>query len=142
MQKISNYKSSDNLQMELVLPDSLYYLFALFKSGRSREAEIQLRQILEKNKRRSDAWYLLGLFQIDLGKIDEAIATFSKSVSIENKNLFACFNLGFSYFQKKNFKLAMKWMQHVVQLNPHFVKGWINLGASQAELGLLDESLI
>ena len=73
-------------------------------------------------------------------KFDEAIAEYKRSLEI-NVTADAFFGIGSILAEQGNFELAIKYLQNVIQLDPSFVEGYVNLGLAYQAQGNSDEAI-
>jgi len=113
----------------------------LHSEGKFAEAEVKISKALSllENKD-SDALFTLGVILSDLGRDDESIAAYTKSVALNAEDAELCFNLGVKYQAKGMVKEEMEMYTKATTADPKFGKAWINFGISLAEIGNTDDA--
>ncbi len=75
-------------------------------------AEAYFDKALRMNPNNAGTYLLKGLHQQKLGKLDDAIASYKKSLEIDPDSVNAHYNLGLAYIVQKQFVLANEHAQH------------------------------
>ena len=75
--------------------------------GKKKEAYIILREKIN-NKNDFRLYFLQGCLEMDLNKLEYAIESFKKVLSLNPNHKDAAFNIGFLYYNNRNFVLAEK----------------------------------
>ncbi len=84
-----------------------------------REASAnQLQIVVDRDDSFAPAYYLIGLGHATANRLDEALVAWQKAVIYEPKNVDLQASLGFAYYQKENWKLAIKHYMAAHQLVP------------------------
>lgn len=71
-----------------------------------------------------------GIIQAALGKPNEAVSDFSRSIELNASNIDALYNRGNIYFQQKNYTAANKDFEKSLEINSNFGKAYYALGLS------------
>lgn len=102
-------------------------------------AEKYVRQALELlEEKDSDALFTLGIVLSELGRDDESMEAYSKSLSINAEDAELCYNLGVKYGAKQDYAKERLMYEKAVQIEPTFSDALVNWGSSLAESGDLD----
>lgn len=99
--------------------------------NRIEEAKLEFKKILEKDSTFAEAYYNLGVCEIDSYRdsldmktkdsiVNNAINYFKLAVDLNPNYVKALYNLGYSYEFKKNKKEALKYYKRAVNLAPDF----------------------
>lgn len=106
------------LQEEL-LP---YYLLADIENerGNHEEAIRLLTEAADRGPTVAQAQYNLGMTLQDAGKTDDAIAAYKKAVALDPKNIDAHYGLAAVLSEKGLLREALKELQIVADMNPHY----------------------
>lgn len=91
----------------------------LLEQGRFKDAEKQIRQVLEQDPNNHHALALLARCYMNDGKYDKGIEIINKAISIEPNESFYFYLLGFAYYQKDNFFVSKEHLAKAIQLNPY-----------------------
>jgi protein O-mannosyl-transferase len=122
---IKEYENS--LELNPLNPSVHYELGDLYvKTGRNDKAAKAYEKAIEINPEYLEAYNNLAAVYADAGKVDEAIALWNKAVGINPRFLTAHFNLAVFYFQNKQYALAVKHCDAVVnsggKVDPGFLE--------------------
>ena len=84
-----------------------------------REASAkQLQIVVDRDQSFAPAYYLIGLGHATANRLDEALVAWQKAVKYEPKNVDLQASLGFVYYRKENWPLAIKHYMAAHQLVP------------------------
>ena len=70
---------------------------------------------------RSDGYAMLGFCQHELGETDAAILSFKKAADAVPPFLWFNYDLGYAYFQKKDYEHAVQYLNRAVVSNPELI---------------------
>lgn len=103
------------------------------------QAEVKIRKVLELlEEQDSDALFTLGLLLSELGKDDESIAAYQKSVKLNAEDAELCYNLGIKFGEKGDVREEMEMYSKATSIDPTMGGAWINWGTCLAEKGDFD----
>jgi tetratricopeptide (TPR) repeat protein len=91
----------------------------LLEQGRYKDAEKQVRQVLEQDPNNDHALAILARCYMNEGQHDKGIEIVNKAISIEPNESFYFYLLGFAYYQKDMFLPAKEHLAKAIQLNPY-----------------------
>lgn len=91
----------------------------LLEQGRYKDAEKQVKQILEQDPNNDYALAILARCYMNDGQHDKGIEIINKAISIEPNESFYFYLLGFGYYQKDMFLPAKEHLAKAIQLNPY-----------------------
>ena len=91
----------------------------LLEQGRNKDAEKQIKQVLEQEPNNDHALSILARCYLNNDEIDKGIEIINKAISIEPNESFYFYLLGFGYFQKDMFLPAKDNLAKAIQLNPY-----------------------
>jgi len=100
-----------------------------YQAGRTAQAELLARQIIQAFPNHTDAWHLLGVIALQDGNIELAIADFRKATSNNNKNPILYSNLGLALHEKGCLAEAEANYRKAIALNPLYADAHYNLHA-------------
>jgi len=89
----------------------------------------------------SFAHYNLGIDLFDQGKIDEAISSYKRTLTINPRHEKAYFSLGYSYLKKGMLDESIPEFKRALTLNPNYAEAHYALGSVYDTKGLSDEAL-
>jgi tetratricopeptide (TPR) repeat protein len=98
----------------------------------------KLERALELLPEDSDAWYSLGVILSDQGRKEEAIAAYTKSVSINADDHELCYNLAVLLGDRGDAEQEIVMLNKALAAKPDFGRAWANLGVAHASGGDLD----
>lgn len=95
-----------------------------------------LQKAVEMNPNHYGAYNLMGRSYDRQGELDNAIASYKKSVEINDskENYRPHFNMGVTYYNKKEYDLAKEEFAHTVARNPSHAVSMLYLGMTHFEL--------
>jgi len=88
----------------------------------------------------SDALFTLGLILSELGKDEESIATYKKSVELNAEDAELCYNLGIKLGEKGDRQGELVMYKKATDIDPQMGGAWVNMGSSLAEAGNLQDA--
>ncbi|HXR04682.1 MAG TPA: tetratricopeptide repeat protein [Verrucomicrobiae bacterium] len=118
------------------------YANALVRAGRSDEAIVQFRKLLELCPDFADARHELAVILLQKGQVDEAIAQFQQIQEQYPDNATAYFDLGNACLQKGQVDEAMAYYQRALKIKPDDASACNNLGMAFLAKGMVDESVV
>jgi tetratricopeptide (TPR) repeat protein len=98
--------------------------------------------VLAKNP---DGWaghYNLGVYLLQRGRLNEAIADLEKAAELNPNDAVVHTNLGRAFGQLGRSDDAIRESQKAVEINPHYAEAYNNLGNVLAQKGLTDEAIL
>jgi tetratricopeptide (TPR) repeat protein len=90
------------------------------------EAINEFDSAIIKNFTSVDAYIEKGILLLEIGKVNESIATMTKAIALDKKNADILFWLGKAHKQKKEYEQALVYFSETLKLDPN------NLAAEQA----------
>lgn len=91
----------------------------LLEQGRYKDAEKQVRQVLEQDPNNDHALAILARCYMNDGQHDKGIETINKAIAIEPNESFYFYLLGFGYYQKNIYAPAKENLGKAIRLNPY-----------------------
>ncbi len=113
------------------------YLNTLSASNKTRalnDALDYLNAAIKLKPNYGDAEAQIGLVYYKLGRNDEALPYFKKSISTGKGNVSTLNNMAAIYFAKNDFENAKLYYEQAVTIDPYFKDAWGNLGITYAQL--------
>jgi Flp pilus assembly protein TadD/TolB-like protein len=107
-------------------------------TGRTAQAIVELRRVVEMAPNSDDAHRRLGGAYLNSGRADEAIAAYRKAVEVNPYHWFNSNNLGVAYVRLARYPEAVEAMKRVIELTPDNVNGYNDLGAVYIQTGQFD----
>jgi len=104
-------------------------------------AEQAYRRALMLRPDHAETHYNLGVFFLETGRLDEAIACNRKAVSLRADFVAAHNNLANALRAKGHLDEALTHYAQAVRLEPRFADGWSNYGAALREAGRVEEAI-
>ncbi len=83
----------------------------------------------------SPCWFLLGITQSKLGRLQEAFLSFDRAAKIRPGNFGLWYNKGNVLLRLGKYENALSCFQHALGLNPGYAMAWNNLGIVFTRLG-------
>ncbi|TFG23771.1 MAG: tetratricopeptide repeat protein [Promethearchaeota archaeon] len=75
-----------------------------------------------------DAYYYIGLANIQKENFDQSIASFNKAIGLKNDHAESWNQLGYAHERKNEFENAIKAYNRAIEINPNFAEAYYNLG--------------
>ena len=85
-------------------------------------------------------FYQLGLILSELGRDDESIEAYTRSIAINAEDAELCYNLGIKLGAKGDYVKERQMYERAVSIRPSMGGAWINWGTSLAESAMYDEA--
>ena len=97
------------------------------------EAQVQaLRNIVDRDPKNAVARAQLGNLYYDAGRYTDAIQWYGESVALNPRDVSVSTDLGVSYYYNNQPDLAIKQLEHSLQVDPKHTKTLLNLGVVRA----------
>ena len=123
--------------------DALYYLGLLAHAmGDTSHAVELLRHALTFSPDNIAYCADLATFYHRLGREDDFIEYYGKSIALGSKNAKEHFDVGFLYFNQEHFERAIPFFRRALELNPQSYAAAFNLGVCHLYLGIADQAMI
>lgn len=100
---------------------------ALLQNNQFVEAKALYERICGKDKRDTEAWYMLGAINGQLGFYEESIECFRKVIALQ-PSAEAFDNLGLALYRRGEIGAAGEAFREALKVNPEFARGHFNLG--------------
>ena len=113
----------------------------LHQAGRFAEAAQIYRSIIAQLPGHFDATHLLGVIDLQEGRLEQAQGLISSALRINPRDPAALGNLGAVYLRQRRFELAREQFELAVKVRPNSADGLLNLGTALRELGRPREAL-
>jgi len=135
-------------RMEAMLPEAYYLWFyrgiGAYNRQEPEQALACFQRALDLRPEQEDLPYILsyqGQALKDLQRYDDAIEVLQRGVREDDERPDIHNLLGFCYFKKQDFHMAISHFERAVQLNPSSAMDYANLGVNHRRLGHRDEAL-
>lgn len=125
----------------LPVPESLSLAIEHHQAGRMVAAEVIYRQILAVDPDQTDAWHLLGVLALQVGRPEKAIEYIEHALRLSGANAGLYNNLGEAHRALQNLPEAIACYVRALQTEPDFTRAHSNLGQVLEEQGRLDEAI-
>ncbi len=112
----------------------------LFIEGKLRECAVEFTKAAEAGYDQKISYLSRGAAYLKLREADNAIADFSKVISLDEKNSRAYYFRGMAHAQKKDFSKAAEDFSKAIELKPDDGASLFARGASYLEMGRIDEA--
>jgi tetratricopeptide (TPR) repeat protein len=97
------------------------------------ESKVQaLRTVAERDPKNAAARAQLGNVYYDAGRYPEAIKWYGESLTLNSKDVSVSTDLGVSYYYNNQIDLAIRQLEHSLELDPRHPKSLLNLGVVRA----------
>ena len=126
--------------MKLNIEQEMKTALAVFKNGKSQEAERLYRKILKKQPNYLYANHNLGLLLQALGRFDEAEVSYKKAIELKPDYAEVYNNLGVILVKLRRLDEAKEAYKKAIELKPNYVSAHSNLGVLHQTLGRFDNA--
>ena len=113
-----------------------------YQAGVFTESVAHYQKALNLMPLSEEAKFGLILPKAAIGKWDEVIALYQKILTNSPGNTIACYRLGLIYYGKKDYDLAYKYFEKVVNLYPFDYDGLIMFAWTNYQMGKLREAKV
>jgi predicted O-linked N-acetylglucosamine transferase (SPINDLY family) len=134
-------RTSNVPEMTLSLSDTLQRAAASYRGGRLDEAENLCRAILRTKAKHFDALHLLAVVRSELGRPQEALASYNKALAIKPDHAEALNNRGVALQDLNRFDDALASHDRALAIQPDYAEALYNRGNALKELKRPDEAL-
>jgi predicted TPR repeat methyltransferase len=115
---------------------------ALRRGGHARRAMEHARRASVLAPTRVSTWNALGLAELELGRVDEALAALESGLRIDPGNLALVLHRAHGLRRLGRNAEALPLYAQVVEADAGLLDGWRGLAATEAALGRVDEALL
>lgn len=116
--------------------DAYIQLGLLLSAKKNMMAVDYFNNALNINPQSTEAYYLMGMFYQDNGKIQKAIDTYNNLIKIDPENKFAHYNLGYiNLVYLNDFTRAIDYFTTVINLDSKYYDAFYNRGYCNELLG-------
>jgi len=110
----------------------------LFMQNKPAEAAVFLENAVSEDPANVTSWLFLGIVYEQLGRADEAIATYRKILPAAGKlSANVANNLGNVYFQKGNIEMAEQFYTQAIGLDSVYTQAWLGRANTRIKAGNL-----
>jgi cytochrome c-type biogenesis protein CcmH/NrfG len=97
------------------------------------EAKVQaLRNVVDRDPKNAVARAQLGNLYYDAGRYGDAIKWYAESIALNPRDVSVSTDLGVSYYYNNQPDLALKQLEHSLQVDPNHTKTLLNMGVVRA----------
>jgi tetratricopeptide (TPR) repeat protein len=111
------------------------------RAGRLDDARRRYEQVLAVDPRRFDSLHLLGVYNIQTGQLEAAVALIRQAISVKADVADAHGNLASALNSLRRYGEALEASDQAIALNPDFAQAHGNRGQALHQLGRLPEAL-
>ena len=135
---LNKYKHNNVIQSP---PQGLVdQLVSLYNQGQIVAVVEQAEILTEQYPGATVVWNILGVSRTQIGKLDEAIEAYKKSISLKPDFALAHYNLASTLQELGRLEDAEASFKQAITLNPYYSEAFSNLGIVQQELDLLEDA--
>ena len=100
---------------------------AVYTGGKTEEAITQLKEYLESFARDDLAWTILGHAYKDLGRMDEAQASYESALNVNSRQFQAITGQGIVHRTRGEYDKAMKAYERAVEIDPKYAQAYSSM---------------
>lgn len=123
------------------LTDPLLLAGSHIRAGHPARAEQVCREVVRCNPWSGGAWFILGVANQLLGRLEESVECYRRSLALLPSNAEAWNNLGASLLSLRRPEEAEPCIAQALALAPGYAEGYSNLGNALQALGRHDEAI-
>jgi Flp pilus assembly protein TadD len=109
-----------------------------FSIGAFVDAETGFRDVTSADRGCGEAWNMLGITLLRLGKVDEAIQALTTAMDVAPRSPEVVVNLGNLYKEVGNLKKAVRYYRKALALSPDHINAHVNLALCLVDDGAPD----
>jgi len=142
-----NYEDAEKLTRQLVVkfPDDLFGLnilgAILNQCNRSKEATVILEKARSLHKNDPGIYNNMGLAFANIGRLDEALGHYTKSLKLKPNFFEAHYNMGNALKKLGRFDEAIERYVKALKIKPDLAEALNNMGLVYLELGRIDKAI-
>lgn len=141
MSNLKEQAKAINIDLDLLLKQSLQRIEDLLKSDMPKEAEMVAKQLLKVEPQNIQTHQLLGLSCYKQRKYKEGIEYLETALKLDNENPENYNNIALCYLYSNRFQDALPAVSKAVEMRPKSYDFLNNLALVQRALGMFDESI-
>jgi len=139
--KFSSF-SSKGSNIEDLSQEQLNSLVNLCTKGHYQEALEEAVKLLIEYPNSVSLYNIIGAANKGLGKLDEAIESYDKALSINPQYTYAFINMGIILAEQGHLDEAIASYKKALSIDPNFAEAHNNLGNALQDIGKLDEAIV
>tara|TARA_B100000795_G_C22766876_1_gene426092 strand:- start:89 stop:1357 length:1269 start_codon:yes stop_codon:yes gene_type:complete len=116
-------------------------ILLLVKNKKYNESIEYLDKLIQDDRNNFDYYYLLGISYLNLGKLDNAIESFSHAINIKDDNFIFYHFRGLAYLKLNRLNEAKKDFDKLIELKIDFPEVYNNLGVLLYSLGKNEQAI-
>ena len=136
LNKLKQNNTSQSLPQEIV-----DQLVNLYNQGQFLTVVEQAQALTEQYPKTFIVWNILGASTAQIGKHDEAIEFYNKSIALKPDYAEAYGNMGNTLQEQGKLDEAIEAYNKAISLKPDYAEAYSNMGATLQEQGKLDEAI-
>ncbi len=114
----------------------------LYRAGKYGEAANLLKKVVKENKSDEEAWYYLGLAQIQQKKLKDAVKSFETALKLRPGSAESHAGLSYALLLRNNLDRALSEAQAAQVINPKLVDAHYVAGVAYLRLGQREGALL
>jgi tetratricopeptide (TPR) repeat protein len=136
----SKQKSKNSTQAETM--EELYLQGLLLYEAEEWDAALEIFDRCLQQSPQNETWNNRGIALSELGRFDEAIASYDQAIELKPNRDEVWYNRGIALFGLGRFDAAIASFDKAIELKPNQDKAWDYRGSALSELGRFDEAII
>jgi tetratricopeptide (TPR) repeat protein len=111
------------------------------KTGKHKEAIINLEKALTFTDDKVDVWSLIGMEYLYLDNFEKARLSFEKCIEVDFEDYSALYNIVYCYDMEQKNAQAIVYLDNYININPYCEVAWHQLGRQYFILKMYNEAL-
>ncbi len=134
----SNSKNSNTQEQP---QDDLNSLLELYNHGKLQQVFEKAQTLKKRYAKSLQLWNLMGASAVQIGKLDEAVLAFQKTLSIKPDYADAYYNMGVTLQDLGKLEEAIEAYTKALSIKPDYAAAYSNMGVTLQDLGELDQAI-
>ena len=133
----------DRLETDIFANKDILDRLCLMSGGHVRNVMLLIRSAMDYIDQLpiTDAWHNRGVALRNLGRYEEAIASYDRALEIEADNDAAWFGQGYALVELGRYEEAIASYDRAVEIKPDYHDAWNNRGIALGDLGRYEEAI-
>ena len=132
---------SENINVQDPPKEQLMSLVKLYNQQKLQEVYKEVQVLTKQYTESLTLWNLMGASAAQIGKLEEAVRAFEKSLVIKPDNADAHYNIGNAFRDQQKLQEAIEAYNHAISIKPDYADAYLNMGNALKDQGKLQEAV-
>ena len=134
-------KPNQNNTLQIAPQETVDQLVNLYNQGQFSAVIEQAQDLTKQYPHTFVVWNILGVSRAQIGKLDEAIEAYNKSIALKPDYYEAYYNLGLAFKDQGKLEQALEAYNKSITLKPDYYEAYFNIGSIFHDQGKLDNAI-